>query len=385
MLSYILRNMWRRKARTLLTIIGIMVGIFAFTVLSGLSARLNQQLGGAKRFYTNHITVVPAGGNLFGAMGKYLPLSKVAEIDAIPGVRGAIASIGLPFDESSANGFGVPELVIGVQLSDGGPEILDFNALGSGRLLQNGDSGKVLLGLNLANKLGAGTGDMVQIRRTGFQVVGVYKATLTAPDSFAFVSYDDALNLFRAANPYFQVSDIAGTIDVLPASGTNADQLSATIQNQVADVTSISPNEAIKQISQFSLIFNAILIGISLVALLVGGLAIINTMIMSVSERTREIGLKKALGAETRSVLGEYLAESAIIGLAGGLIGMGLGVALIAILNTVIKTNGANVFAISASVIFTPVIFATVLGTLAGIFPALRAARLKPVEALKED
>ncbi len=385
MLVFILRNMWRRKGRTLLTIIGIVVGIFAFTVLSGLSARLNQQLGGAKKFYTNHITVVPTGGTLFGAEGKYLPLTKVTELEAVPGVRGAVGSIGLPLDASSGGGFGAPELIIGVQLSNGGPEILAFNALKSGRLLRDGDQGKVLLGLNLANKLNVGTGDTVPMRGMSFQVVGIYKATLTAPDSFAFVSYQDGLDLFRAANPYFQVSDIAGTIDVLPQPGVNPDQLSTDIQNQVADVRAISPNEAVRQISQFSLIFNAILIGISLIALLVGGLAIINTMIMSVSERTREIGLKKALGAETRSVLGEYLVESAIIGLAGGLIGMGLGVVLIVVLNTVVKTNGANVFAISWSVILTPVIFATVLGTLAGIFPALRASRLKPVEALKED
>jgi putative ABC transport system permease protein len=385
MLKFILRNMWRRKGRTLLTIIGIVVGIFAFTVLSGLSARLNQQLGGAKKFYTNHITVVPTGGNLFGAEGKYLPLSKVAEINAVPGVKGAIASIGLPLDAQSGAGFGAPELIVGTELSDGGPELLAFTALQSGRLLQDGDSRKVLLGLNLANKFNAGPGDTVQLRGVDFQVVGIYKATLTAPDSLAFVSYQDGLDLFRAANPYFQVADIAGTIDVLPQPGVGSDQLAATIQNQVADIKAISPNEAVKQISQFSLIFNAILIGISLVALLVGSLSIINTMIMSVSERTREIGLKKAIGAETRSVLGEYLLESALIGVLGGLIGMGLGVTLIAVLNTVIKTNGASVFAISRSVVLTPVIFATFLGTLAGIFPALRAARLKPVEALKED
>jgi len=121
------------------------------------------------------------------------------------------------------------------------------------------------------------------------------------------------------------------------------------------------------------------------VALLVGGLSIINTMIMSVSERTREIGLKRAIGAETRTVLGEYLLESSMIGLLGGLIGMGLGVVAITLLNNATESNNVTVFAISWLVVVGPVVFATVLGTLAGIFPALRAARLKPVESLRED
>ncbi len=95
----------------------------------------------------------------------------------------------------------------------------------------------------------------------------------------------------------------------------------------------ISPEEAEKQISQFSLIFNAILLGIAFIALVVGGLSIINTMIMSVSERTQEIGLKKAIGAETRSILGEYLLESSMIGFLGGLIGMLLGLLTIYLLN----------------------------------------------------
>jgi putative ABC transport system permease protein len=108
-------------------------------------------------------------------------------------------------------------------------------------------------------------------------------------------------------------------------------------------------------------------------------------MVMSVSERTREIGLKRAIGAETGTILGEYLLESAMIGLMGGLIGMLLGLLAIKGLNSATQSNNVTVFAITLMVVIGPVIFATVLGTLAGIFPALRASRLKPVESLRED
>jgi len=241
------------------------------------------------------------------------------------------------------------------------------------------------LGSTLADKFEVGVGDTVELRGKDFEVVGIYGPTLSAPDSFAFVSYDDALDLFRAVNPYFKVDNIAATIDVIPQPGVNMEELATRIQDTVPGIKVISPAEAKKQISQFSLIFNAILLGIGFIALIVGGLSIINTMIMSVSERTQEIGLKKAIGAETGSVLSEYLLESALIGFFGGLIGMLLGVLAVYLLNNATASSQVAVFTITTTVVVGPVVFATVLGTAAGLFPALRAARLKPIDALKED
>jgi putative ABC transport system permease protein len=375
--------MWRRKARTFLTVFGIVVGIFALTVLGALSARLNQQVKGARDWYSSKISVVPAGSSLFGGDSGYLELSKVAEIQAVPGVKNAIAGFGLPLEEGST-GFGTPEFIIGADLSQAEDE-LNLIKIKEGRILQDGDQGKVVLGSTLAEKFDAKVGGTVQLKGEPFEVVGIYEPTLSAPDSFAFVSYEDALNLFRAANPYFQVDNIAATIDVIPQPGVDMEELAQRIDESVEGVKVISPAEAEKQISQFSLIFNAILLGIGFIALVVGGLSIINTMIMSVSERTQEIGLKKAIGAETGSVLSEYLLESALIGFSGGLIGMLLGLLAVFLLNNATASNQVAVFTITWMVIVGPVVFATVLGTAAGLFPAFRAARLKPVDALKED
>jgi putative ABC transport system permease protein len=382
-LQYVLRNMWRRKARTLLTVFGIVVGIFALTVLGGLSARLNQQVKGAKLWFTSKITVVPPSGSLFGGDSGFLSLSKEQEIQQVPGIKDVVAGIGVTLSNQSS-GFGSPELIVGVQLDQATDE-LNLIKIKQGRILQAGDAGKTVLGSNLANKFNAGVGDTVQLRGENFQVVGTYETTLSAPDNFAFVSYEDGLALFKAANPYFQVSDIAATIDVIPQPGVDIEDLASRISSQVQGIKVISPAEAEKQISQFSLIFNAILLGIGFIALIVGGLSIINTMIMSVSERTKEIGLKKAIGAATHSVLGEYLLESALIGFIGGVIGVLLGLLAINLLNRATQSNNVAVFAVTTTVLIGPVIFATVLGTLAGVFPALRAARLKPVDALREE
>ena len=386
MIRYVLSNAWRRKARTMLTVLGIVVGIFALTVLGGLSARLNQQVKGARSWFTNSISVVPSGGSLFGGgADKFFELSTVDRIGAVGGVQCAVPGIGVLLKENAGFSFGAPDLVIGLGL-ECGPELLKQLKLSGGRSLQTGDSVKVALGATLAQKLNARVGKQVSLRGVPFDVVGVFEATLSAPDNFAFVSYNDALALFRAANPFIQTNkDIVSVVYVRWNKQVNPEALSADIAARVPNVRVISPKDAEKQISQFSLIFNAILFGVALIALIVGGLSIINTMVMSVSERTREIGLKKAVGAETRTILLEYLTESAIIGFIGGIIGMGFGVLTIVLINSATKGSQVTVFGLTLTVIIGPVVFGTVLGALAGIFPALRAARLRPVDSLKED
>jgi putative ABC transport system permease protein len=138
-------------------------------------------------------------------------------------------------------------------------------------------------------------------------------------------------------------------------------------------------------IASISTIFSAIILGIAFIALFVGGLSVINTMIMSVSERRREIGLKKAIGAPTETVLLEYLGEAAMIGLLAGVAGVGLGLLAIAGLNRATRANNVVIFTVTVTVVLGPVVFATLLATLAGLFPALRASRLNPVDALKEE
>ena len=385
MIKYVLSNMWRRKARTMLTVLGIVIGIFALTVLGGLSARLNQQVEGARSWFTNSISVVPSGSSLFGGADKYFELSKADQVAAVNGVDCAVPGIGVLLKEDAGFSFGAPDLVIGLDL-ECGPELLKQLKLSGGRSLQTGDSGKVVLGATLAQKLNAQVGQQVMLRGVPFEVVGIFEATLSATDNFAFASYPDALALFRTANPFIQTNkDIVSVIYTKWKKQVNPEALSADIAAKVPDVRVISPKDAEKQISQFSLIFNSILFGVAFIALIVGGLSIINTMVMSVSERTREIGLKKAVGAETRTILFEYLTESATIGFIGGLIGMGLGVLAIVLINNVTKGSQVTVFGLTPLVIIGPVVFGTVLGALAGIFPAFRAARLRPVDSLKED
>jgi len=385
-MTFIFRNMWRRKGRTFLTVFGIVIGIFALTVLGGMTARMNQQINGMKGFIAGKISVAPANAGSHMRMGvgggKFLELSKIDEIEKVPGVKSASGMITVQL--KPAEGMGAPQMLVGYQ-PVAGTSMFNNAKISRGRELQPGDAGKVLLGSTLATDLKAKVGQPVTLKGKQFEVVGIMDTTLGMTDSWAFVPYQDALDIFLAENPYFKPEGLTQQITVFPKPGVNIETLSAQIQKAVPGIKTTSPKQAEKMISDISTIFSAIILGIAFVALFVGGLSVINTMIMSVSERRREIGLKKAIGARTWTILGEYLAEAAMIGLVAGAVGMLLGLLTISGLNRATRSSNVAIFTVTLTVVVGPVIFATILASLAGLFPALRAARLNPVDALKEE
>jgi putative ABC transport system permease protein len=133
-------------------------------------------------------------------------------------------------------------------------------------------------------------------------------------------------------------------------------------------------------------VFTIFLGGIAGISLLVGGIGIMNIMLVSVTERTREIGLRKALGARKRDILIQFLTESSLLSLFGGVIGIGLGWAL-AVLVGRIATASGNPFnpTVNLSSILLATLFSTAIGLFFGIYPANRAAGLEPVDALRYE
>jgi putative ABC transport system permease protein len=130
---------------------------------------------------------------------------------------------------------------------------------------------------------------------------------------------------------------------------------------------------------------NAILIGIGLISLLVGGLSVINTTAMSVAERTREIGIKRAIGSSRWRIRREIVVESALIGLIGGLLGLGLGYLITTLGNDAGRESATILFDLTFGTAFSSVAFATILGALAGFIPAWGASRMDPVTALRYE
>jgi putative ABC transport system permease protein len=132
-------------------------------------------------------------------------------------------------------------------------------------------------------------------------------------------------------------------------------------------------------------VLNAIVYGIAIIALFVGGLSVVNTMTMSVSERTREIGIRKAIGASDSQIVGQFLSESALIGLIGGVTGLALGWIAILVANAMLASRSLNLFLVSPRLAIGSVAFAVLLGLVSGLYPSLHAARLQPVVALRYE
>ena len=132
-------------------------------------------------------------------------------------------------------------------------------------------------------------------------------------------------------------------------------------------------------------IFNAIIVGIAVISLVVGGLSVINTMAMSVAERTREIGIKRAIGGSRRRIIRELVGEAGLIGIIGGLIGLTIGWVVVLLANELGRSSGTILFDLTPGTAVFAVTFSTILGMVAGLIPAWSAARLDPVAALRYE
>jgi len=297
----------------------------------------------------------------------------------------------MPFEDVKPTGFGIPKLIIGAVAGvDLGLDGLTVHAA-QGRLLTAADEGSrvTVLGADMAREFRLAPGGTIALRGVTFDIVGVLEPTLTAPDSTAMVPLAAAQELFLAMLPpnigaALHANELASKIVVYPAPGTDARALASHIKT-LGNLTTITSADWEQQVGSASLIFNAIIIGVGLISLIVGGLSVINTMAMSVTERTREIGIKRAIGSSRRRIVRELVAEAALIGLIGGLIGLALGAFVVFLANEAGRSSGTILFDLTARTAIFAVTFSTILGVIAGVVPAWNAARLDPVAALRYE
>lgn len=384
----ILKNMFRRKLRTALTVFGIAIGILALVVMGGIAEKLNLLVKGGTDYYADKVQVQSAESNFF--VTTPLTLAKGKEIAKVDGVKCVAASIGTTLDkELDAVNFGPPPLIEGRQTKCDQYESFE-TALTDGRNITDEDRAKVVLGADLIKKFDAKVGKEIDIRGKKYEVVGLLEKTFTAPDSAALMSFHDAQLVIYSDLPdivksQLKATEITNGFIVNPDDGIDPNELARTLEKKVTDVKAIGPKDFEDQIASTVRTFTSIIYGIAVISLLVGTLSIINTMTMSISERTKEIGVKKAIGASKRAILTEYLSEAGVIGLIGGLIGIGFGSLVVYIVNGIMEQSGDRIFLLTPRLLWSSLIFSVILGVVAGIYPAYHAARLSIVKSLREE
>ena len=386
----LLRDLGRRKLRSGLTISGIAIGIMALVVFGSMANKMNALIGGGSKYYADKDIV--SVGSMFSGNIQPLSLADVETIRKVDGVAAATPSVEMMLDDSSATAMGTPEMIGGyIPGGDKGFETFKMD-IAQGRQLTADDKGHVtVLGSDLARKLNATVGGTVTLRKVEFTVVGILAPTLTAPDKEAMVPLGAAQELFVASLPPIiqskvSASDLATSITVYPAKGVDPETMKARLEAALgSSYTVMDGKDFDAALGSISVIFSLVLTGVAMLSLLVGGLSTVNTMAMAVAERTREIGIKRAIGASRWRIRREIVLESAAIGLIAGLIGLAIGAVMTTLFNDLGRASGNVLFDLTLGTTVTAILFATILGGIAGFVPAWHASRLDPVTALRYE
>ncbi|MGH9919326.1 MAG: ABC transporter permease, partial [Nitrososphaerales archaeon] len=268
----------------------------------------------------------------------------------------------------------------------------------NGTTLTDSASDQIVIGQTLATDLGLNIGSSVPVgvnstgAMTDFTIVGIYSTGNSFTERFAYIPITAAQTL----------TDMTGKVSEIYVKADNPSQVSSVtseISNSLPGVSAIAPPNFTSAAASLSGTLTSFFTIIGLAALLAGGFGVVNTMMMSISERTREIGALKAIGAKRSQIMQMFMSEALLIGVIGGLVGVGIGVAVclaLPLFTGAATTSGVGagggfggLFRGSLTPVVTPEIvvlslgLGVVVGVLSGVYPAWRASKMNPVEALR--
>lgn len=389
MVLAVLRNLRNRALRTILTVSGIAIGILALVVVGALAERLQTIVVRSSRLNTGAIFAFAGSADRLGATGTVPFARAAARIRTFGGVRDVVPEVILPYALGNAGStrFGPPALVFGFP-PDARAYRADSPAIAGGRDLRRNDDRAAVIGADFAASERLQVGSTFAIAGNSFHVVGVLEKSFTIFDAALVVPFAQAQALMRQDVPPFAPSlprAPATALMVVVAPGVDTGLLARRI-SLLSGLQARDPKEAAANFASATSIFDAIIFGAALIALVVGAFSIVNTMTIAVTERTREIGIRKAIGAGDGDIVREFLIEAATIGGLGGVVGIVLGVALVAIVNARNAALGnLELFAVTPRLVLGSLAFSLALSIVAGFVPALQAARLDPTEALRRN
>ena len=384
----LLRNLFRRPLRTALTVAGIAIGIWTLVVFSAMAAKIESLVRGGAAYFEGKVIVSDEGVGRFANLP--IRVDAAAVLATAPGVEQVVPQVEISLEDEVARGFAVNDLLVGIGAGAAGDGLAVRAA--TGRLLERSDHDRwvAVLGADIARKWRAVVGQQVTVRGRSFEVVGILEATLSLPDTAVFVPLHAAQAIYHADLPpvlrdALDVADVASQLVAYPEPGADPEAVAAAIEAVMPGVAAESAADFVAEVGATTAIFNAIIVGIGLISLVVGGLSVVNTMTMTVAERTRELGVRRAIGASRFRVVREVVHEAGVIGLIGGIAGLALGVAFVIVANEVGRSTNVMLFELTVGTAVQGLAFSTVLGALAGLAPAWTAARLDPVTALRYE
>jgi putative ABC transport system permease protein len=392
-----LRSLLGHRLRSVLTTLGILFGVAAVIATVGIGqASSDSVTARITSLGTNLLTISPGSSvssGVFGGGGSANTLTmadvtglqdrqSAPDIEAVAPVSQGRASL-----VSASSNWSTT-----VSGSTAGWLITNTRTIGSGTFITAHDEATraqvIVLGSTTAANLGAGVGDIVLVKQIPFEVIGV----LAASGSQGFGNQDDLAvvpistaqdELFGGGSSVQRILLSATSASTIGSAYLEASQILLQTHHVAdptqADFTITTQTQVLSTAQAVTQTLTILLASVAAISLLVGGIGVMNIMLVSVTERTSEIGLRKALGATPFDLFRQFVIEAGMLTAVGGLLGVGTGLAV-----GYVVPRAANIaVTITPLPVLVAVGVAVAVGLVFGVYPALRAARLAPIEALR--
>ena len=392
-----IQNVWSNKLRTFLTMLGIIIGVMAVIVIVGLGNGMTKSMRDSfSALGTNTLSV-----QVWGNGSRTVPVEEMYKLptkypELIQSISPQINFSGSGTLKIGTNSYrwstisGVDEnysAMKNYQIAQGrGLQYMDIK-----------DNKQVCVIGDYLNRVafgGNGVGQTLKIGANKFRVVGVLSAKVSDP-TMQQGSDDDCVYLPYTTVMRLSSQSMVDCYTAMMADESLANEAKSTMEEELMSILKTengyyvySASEWLEEMNKMINMVIVILTGIASISLLVGGIGIMNIMLVSVTERTREIGIRKALGAKERTILAQFVVEAATTSALGGVLGIALGYAVSMAANKVLPMFMTDT-TVTVSPSFNSIVVAfgisVGIGVLFGYLPARRAARLNPIEALRYD
>lgn len=392
------QNLKAVKGRSSLTMLGIVIGVLAVILVvcigQGIKLQISGQLG---RYGKDILTVAPSVSNasglggVAGFSGASSTLLTQSDLRTVQRTSGVAEAVPLAVASGSMTGDHTVQSPFIVATNANFPDIVNQNFTAGGFFDSNSGSQTVVLGAKVAQKLfndNAPLGQGLVWRGQRFLVSGVYDYFNAPPfsveanfDNAVFVPYSTAQQLSGGSLAIYQILARSNNVDDTPQTQASVRSSIIASHGGSHDISVTRASDSDSAPDQTIRLLTMLVTGAAMIALIVGGVGIMDVMLVSVTERMHEIGLRKAIGATNRQVMRQFIAEAFVLSSIGAIVGVALSAAAVGLIRAYTTVQPVLVWRI---MVIAPV-FAIAVGVFFGSMPAFKAARKDPIEALRHE